>query len=121
MNRDEDQIGKPPAPPLEYFAANEPRRVRAHGLNVWAVVLVVAWAPFVCGIVNASTVMASYSPRIIATHRNGALLFMGAGIVLACASLLGFIRQRHAWGVAAAGLVILVQLTLTTCAGLASR
>jgi hypothetical protein len=108
-------------PPLEYFAANEPARVRARGLNFWAVVLVVAWVPYLCGIVNASTVMASYSPPIIAQHRNGALLFMGAGLMLAAASLIGFVRQRHAWGVAAAGLVILVQLSLTACAGLASR
>ena len=120
MDRRDDQPEMTP-PPLEYYAANEPRHVRAHGLNVWAVVLVIAWAPFVCGIVNASTVMASYSPRIIATHRNGALLFMGAGVALSCASLFGFLRQRHAWGVAAAGIVILVQLTLTTCAGLVAR
>ena len=106
---------------LEYFAANEPGRVRAQGLNFWAVVLVVAWVPYLCGIVNASTVMASYSPPIIAQHRSGALLFMGLGLLLAAASLIGFLRQRHAWGVGAAALVILVQLTLTACAGLASR
>jgi NADH:ubiquinone oxidoreductase subunit K len=108
-------------PPLEYFAANEPERVRARGLNFWAIVLIIAWVPYVCGIVNASTVMRSYSPPIIAQHRNGAMLFMGLGLLLASASLIGFVRQRHAWGVASAAVVILVQLTLTACAGLAAR
>lgn len=116
----DDSQARPP-PPLEYYAANDPRRVRVHGLNVWAVVLVIAWGPFVCGVVNASTAMASYSPLIGVTHRNGALLFMGAGIGLACASLIGFVRQRYAWGVAAASVVIFLQLTLTACAGLAAR
>src|SRR5687768_9158549 len=120
MNDGDEHSDRTPSP-LEYFPANDPRRMRAHGLNVWAVVLVVAWGPFVCGVVNASTAMASYSPLIGVTHRNGALLFMGTGIVLACASLIGFVRQRYAWGVAAASVVILLQLTLTACAGLAAR
>jgi len=117
---DEGQRNSPP-PPLEYFSANEPARVRARGLNFWAVVLVVAWVPYLCGIVNASTVMSSYSPPIIAQHRSGALLFMGLGLMLAAASLIGFLRQRHAWGVASAALVVLVQLMLTACAGLATH
>ena len=117
---DDDQRTESPAP-LEYFAANDPARQHARGLNFWAVVLVVAWVPYLCGIVNASTVIASYSPPIIAQHRSGAMLFMGMGLVLSAASLIGFIRQRHPWGVASAALVILVQLTLTACAGLAAR
>ena len=120
MSRDDDDPDRTP-PPLEYYAANDPRRVRAQGLNFWAVVLVVAWVPYLCGIVNASTVMRSYSPPVIAQHRSGALLFMGLGLLLAAGSLIGFVRQRHPWGVAAAALVVLVQLTLTACAGLAGR
>ncbi len=120
--RDNTERNSPaPPPPLEYFAANDPDRVRARGLNFWAVVLVIAWAPYVCGVVNASTVMRSYSPRIIATHTNGAMLFMGVGLLLALASLVAFVRQRHPWGILAAGTVVIVQLTLATCAGLAVK
>ena len=41
MPLDNDQPDSTP-PPLEYFAAHEPARVRAHGLTFWALVLVAA-------------------------------------------------------------------------------
>jgi hypothetical protein len=105
--------------PLEYYAANAPQRERVAGLNLWAIVLFLAWVPYLCGIVNASTVVTSYSPEIIASHTSGAMLFMGAGLALSITSLVGFIRQHYLGGMLAAGLVILVQCMVATCLGLA--
>jgi hypothetical protein len=103
--------------PLEYFSANEPQRARARGLNFWGAVLALGWVPYVCGVVNASTMLSSYSQRIIFAHAHGALLFMAAGLALSGASLVAFIVKRSAWGVVSAIGVIAVQVTIATCIG----
>ena len=38
--------------PLDYFAAQEPARVVARGVVTWSIVLLLSWAPYLCGIVN---------------------------------------------------------------------
>jgi hypothetical protein len=109
------------APPLqlEYFAAHEPDRTRVRGVTTWSIVLLASWAPYLCGIVNAAAVARSYVPDVTSAHLNGTILFMGLGLIMAAACFARFIALRHVAGSIASGVVVIVQLTLATCLGLA--
>jgi hypothetical protein len=105
--------------PLEYFAPHAPERSRSRGLTVWALVLLASWGPYLCGVVNASAVARSYVPDVTSAHLNATILFMGLGVLMAIACLARFVALRHVVGALASGAVVLVQLTLATCLGLA--
>jgi hypothetical protein len=110
----------PGALPLEYFSPRDPQRVHVRKVTLWSILLLLSWGPFLCGVVNASTVSQSYVEEITASHFNGAILGFAIGIILALASLAGFVRMRHWTGTAAAGIVLLMQVSIATCAGVAS-
>ena len=113
MSERDDQSD--PKLPLEYFAANEPGRARLQGLSFWGIVLALGWAPYVCGVINASTALSSYSKPIIVPHAYGAMVFMAAGLCFSIASLVAFIAKRSAWGIVSAISVMFVQVTIATC------
>ena len=106
--------------PLEYFAARDPERRRAAGVVTWSIVLLRSWIPYLCGVVNASTVARSYVPDITAAHYHGTLIGFGVGLAMSIASLMWFARRRIWAGVIAAGVVVVVQTTVAGCLGLAS-
>jgi hypothetical protein len=109
-----------PAPlPLEYFAPHEPDRSRVRGVTLWSLVLLASWVPYLCGVVNASAVARSYVPDVTSAHLNGTILFMGVGLLMAIACFARFVALRHAVGAIASSVVIVVQLTIATCLGLA--
>ena len=107
--------------PLEYFREHEPARRRGRRLSLAAALLAIAWAPFVCGIINATAVTRSYSPEVLSAHRSGSLLFMLLGIVFSLVGLVLFARMRHAAGIVAASAVLLVQVIIAGCTGIVSR
>jgi hypothetical protein len=105
--------------PLEYYSPMTEADARPGRLTLWSLLLLFGWLPYACGIVNASTVATSYSAAITRAHEGGAVVFMGAGIVLSAISLGGFGRSRHLWGVAAAATTLLAQVGIAACLGLA--
>ena len=123
QHSDAPPFGVPPsdAPPvpLEYFAPHAPERSRGRGVTAWSIVLLLSWAPYLCGVVNASAVARSYVQDVTSAHRNGTILFMGIGLLMAVACLARFVSLRHAVGSIASAVVVVVQLTLATCLGLA--
>jgi hypothetical protein len=106
---------------LDYFAAAEPDRRRAARVRVWSLALVAGWLPYACGVVNALVAAQSYSAAVARQHAWGTAVFMGAGLLLSVAGLIGFVRLRHGTGIAAACLVILLQVAVGLCLGLAPR
>jgi hypothetical protein len=66
-------------------------------------------------VVNALVVAQSYSPLARQSHNIGAVLFMGLGLVMSLAGLVGFARRRHWTGAAAALLLLLLQASLAAC------
>ena len=103
---------------LDYFAAHEPQRRQTRTVTVWSVILLLGWAPYVCGIVNTMAIVHSASAAAIASHHSGAAIFMALGVLASVASLTKFIRLRHLTGSAAAGTVLLLQLSVAACIGL---
>jgi hypothetical protein len=109
----------PPATPLDldYFAVQEPDRRRARSVTLWGFCLALGWVPYLCGVVNLLVAAQSYSPAAVGSHRVGAALFMGLGLVLSAAALAGFVRLRHWTGVVAAVVLLGVQASVTACLG----
>jgi hypothetical protein len=105
--------------PLEYYSPATEEESRPRRLTIWSILLLLGWLPYSCGIINASTVAVSYNAAITRAHEGGAVVFMGAGIMLSVISLAGFARVRHLWGITAAATVLLVQLAIAACIGLA--
>lgn len=105
---------------LEYFAPADPSLPGSGWwVTIWSVVLLAGWLPFVCGIVSASARAIISTPSIIAAHTNGALLMMGLGMCLSIVGLVGFSRLRHNAGVMAGLIVLLLQISIAICAGMA--
>jgi hypothetical protein len=111
----------PPQPqPLDYFAPHEPQRQRARGVVTWSMVLLLSWAPYLCGVVNASTVARSYVPDITRSAFNATVIGFVIGLTLSAASFLWFARQRHLAGAIAAAGVFGIQLSVAVCLGIAT-
>jgi hypothetical protein len=112
---------QPPHPaPLEYYSPPTPAELtRVRGLTIWSIILLLGWLPYVCGIINASTLAVSYNAAVTRAHVGGAVLFLGLGIVFSGVSLAGFARMRHAWGITVAAAVMLIQISIGACIGLA--
>lgn len=105
--------------PLDYFSPQEPDRKRGRGVIAASVVLLGSWLPYLCGIVNASTVARSYVPEITRAHLNATIILFAAGLLLAGASFVWFARLRHAGGAITAAMIVLVQTIVVACIGLA--
>ena len=119
--------GAPPRPAdpyrLDYFAAAAPYETggrRARGVTFWSVLLAAGWLPYACGVLNGVVVSQSYSSHIIQSHSWGAVLFMGAGLVLSLVALGGFVRLRHRAGIVGAAGVAGFQVAVGLCVGLMS-
>ena len=106
-------------PALDYFAADAPDRRRSRAPWVWTGALVLGCLPYLCGVMNALVVAQSYSPAITTAHSGGAALFMGLGLALSVAGLVGFVRVRHLTGTVAAALLLGMQAAVALCLGLA--
>jgi hypothetical protein len=106
-----------PRPPLDYFAPHAPDRRRARGVVFWSTLLLLSWVPYLCGVVNASTVTQSYVPDITHAHANASAIGLIGGLLLSVASLVWFARQRHWAGVIAASGVVLMQAAVAGCIG----
>jgi hypothetical protein len=120
IQADDDRASPdPPRLQLDYFAPHEPQRARGRGVTFWSIILLASWCPYLCGVVNASTVGQSYVPHITSAHWNAALLFMGVGMLMAIGCLVRFVSLRHVVGSIASAVVLTVQLTLASCLGLA--
>jgi hypothetical protein len=104
---------------LEYYGARDPNDQRARAGTVYSLMLLASWLPYLCGVVNASTLAILYTPPIIRAHENGAILFMGLGMAISAIGLIGFIRLRHVPGILSAATVLAVQVIMAVCAGLA--
>ena len=120
MLREEPADLTPEPKTLDYFAANEPQRKRDRGVVICAMILLLSWGPYLCGIVNASTVARSYLPEVTQAHRNGSIIGFLTGVMLSGVSLIGFVKQRHLAGMIAAAGVFLLQLSVVICLGVAS-
>src|SRR4051812_28144965 len=88
---------------LDYFAPHEPQRRKSRGVVIWSVVLLVSWGPYLCGIVNASTVSRAYVPEIKSAHLHATVIGFVVALTLSGGSLLWFARKRHLPGTIAAG------------------
>ena len=104
---------------LEYFAAQDPDRLRARAVTGWWILLALAWAPFACGVISRLAIVRSGSPATIGAHETGSVLLMAAGLVASLVSLIGFMRIRHAVGAFVAGGVVVAQIVMAVCMGLA--
>ena len=109
-----------PRPPvdLDYFAANEPDSRRSRAMGFWTFCLALGWVPYLCGIINVLVVVQSYSPAVAGSHRGGAALFLGLGLLLTAASLVGFLRLRSWPAVIGAVIVLAAQASVMACLGL---
>jgi hypothetical protein len=85
---------------------------------LWSVLLLCSWGPFVCGVVNASTLAIAYNPDIIRAHTGGAVIFMAIGILISALCVAGFGRMRHLVGTIVSVMVLLVQVSMLLCLGL---
>lgn len=107
------------APPaLDYFAANAPARRESRGAFVCAAALALGCVPYLCGVMNALVVAQSHSAAITTSHLGGAAIFMGLGIALSAAALVGFVRLRHVTGIVASLLLLGMQAAVAACLGL---
>jgi hypothetical protein len=104
---------------LEYFAAQDPDRRRTRAVILWSIVLIVGWAPFVCGVISRLAIVRSGSAETIGSHETGAILLMAAGVVASLVGLVGFVRMRHLVGSLVAGGVVGAQIVMAVCMGLA--
>ena len=109
----------PDPQPLDYFAPHAPDRRRSRSVATWSITLLTSWLPYLCGIVNASTVSRSYVPEITRAHLNASILFLGVGLALSILSLARFLQLRHLAGSIAAGVVVLMQSIVAVCLGIA--
>ena len=113
----------PPAPALlEYQSpeAEEPDLTRRRAVTLWSIALMAGWIPFACGVVNALVAAQKYySPAIVSSHFPASLIFMALGALTSLLTLIGFLRLRHPSGMLAAGAVLLAQIAMATCLGLA--
>jgi len=116
---DEPGAESPPLS-LDYFAAQEPNRRRARAVGLWSVCLGLGWVPYVCGIVNALVAAQTYSPVAAGSHRIGAALFLGLGLIISFTGLLGFVRLRHSTGIIAGVLLVGMQASVALCLGVSS-
>jgi hypothetical protein len=92
---------------------------RRRAIVFWAVVLVLGWLPFACGIVNGLVAaQQSYSPIIVASHFPASLGFMTLGAIASALSLIAFIRLRHLVGALGAAMVLAAQVSIAVCLGL---
>ena len=105
---------------LDYFAPHEPQRRRARGVVTWSMVLLLSWAPYLCGVINASTVARSYVPDITRSAFNATVIGFIIGLTLSGASFLWFARHRHLAGAIAAAGVFAIQLSVAVCLGVAT-
>lgn len=121
-----DPTDEPPLPDaaapfsLDYFAADAPDRRRERWVVVWTFCLFLAWVPYLCGILNVLVATQSYSSAVVGAHKGGAALFMGLGIALSAAALVGFFRRRHWTGVVAAVLLLGAQASIAGCLAVSS-
>jgi hypothetical protein len=104
---------------LDYFAAADPQRVASRGLMTSSVLLLLSWGPYLCGVVNAAASAKSYVPTVTSVHVNASVLFLAVGLVMAVVSLIRFLAARHYLGASIAGVVVLMQVTIAGCIGLA--
>jgi hypothetical protein len=106
--------------PLDYFAPNNPARGAARWTVASWVILLLSWVPYLCGIVNASTVARSYVPTITQAHFNATLLCFALGLLLSLAALMLFLRTRDWPGSIAAAGIVIIQATIIICLGAAT-
>src|SRR3954454_1172145 len=91
-------------------------RARSRAITFWSIGLIVSWAPFVCGVVNALVAAQKYySPAIVKSHFPASIGFMTIGAMISALCLVGFIRLRHTLGALAAALVLAAQVALAVC------
>jgi len=107
-------------PTLDYFSPHEPQRKLARGVVTWSMVLLLSWGPYLCGIVNASTVARAYVPEIKLAHLHATVIGFIVGLTLSGGSFLWFAWQKHLAGAIAAAGVFLIQLSVALCLGLAT-
>src|SRR2546421_8307468 len=105
---------------LDYFSPHEPQRRRSGGVATWSMVLLLSWGPYLCGVVNASTVARSYVPDITRSAINATVIGFIIGLTLSGASFLWFARQRHLAGAIAAAGVFAIQISVALCLGVAT-
>ena len=121
---DESRSSLPPPPTpalLDYQSAqtDQGSRTRSRAVTFWSIGLIVSWAPFVCGVVNALVAAQKYySPAIVKSHFPASIGFMTMGAIISALCLVGFIRLRHTIGALAAAVVLAAQLALAVCLGL---
>ena len=106
---------------LDYFAREAPERRSGRRVRLWSAVLIAGWAPYLCGIVDVLVVARSHHETVSAAHASGAAIFLTTGAFFSVAALAGFIRVRHGAGAVAASLVLLMQIAVGGCIGLAWR
>jgi hypothetical protein len=82
---DESRSSLPPPPTpalLDYQSAqtDQGSRTRSRAVTFWSIGLIVSWAPFVCGVVNALVAAQKYySPAIVKSHFPASIGFMTMG------------------------------------------
>jgi hypothetical protein len=87
-----------------------------HGLGIVAVSLV----PFACGVVNVMVAAQTWSDTVAGSHRGGAMLFLGAGVLLGVVGLVRLVAAGDSAAIAAALLVLALEVAVVSCLGVAA-
>ena len=104
---------------LDYFDGGNPAPLTSRAGNLAIALVIGSFVPFGCGIVNLLVAANSYSPVVTGSHRRGAILFLGGGVAVCLVGLFRLATLRHGGGTLFALLVLVVQLALLTCIGIA--
>jgi hypothetical protein len=104
---------------LDYFAGGNPAPPASRAGNLAIALVIGSILPFGCGIVNLLVAANSYSPVATGTHRRGAILFLGAGVLVCLIGIIRLVTLRLGAAVLFAVLVLAIQLAILTCIGVA--
>ena len=121
----DDEKDNPSPPPqqipfgLDYFAADAPERRTSRAANFALGVVLVSLFPFACGIINSLVAAQSYSLAVSGAHLRGAAVFLPAALLVCVVGLIRLITLRHWSGVLLAAIVLVTQMAIVSCIGVA--
>ena len=120
MNKPNPHRNRESQPPLALdYERRELDPVRRRRIRISGILLVVGWAPYLCGVLNALVVRRyPFSQDVVDSHSTSSLIFMAGGIALSAIALFSLIRMRYVTGTLLAASALVAQISIALCLSL---
>lgn len=112
-----DKPDEPRPVRLEYFAGRASDEPLPGHMIFWWIVLVMAWLPFACGVINRQAVVRSGVESIVRVHVNTGIVLMIVGAILSATCGVAFIGHRNVASAMVALITFALQVFLFFCIG----